>query len=248
MHACAGRYIIPGGSAGHFHREGYTFDVGSSMMFGFGEHGTTNLITRALAAVGKKLDTVPDPTQIHYHLPKSEAHPEVRSPCQGGLPCGHALCRAPGRIPIQGPGFAQAFSNLQQALVPTLFLQSGKRVRGSVLPGPCLEVARYPDAQQGLQLSSSLLQGLEVKVWRSYEDFVEELAARFPHERRGIERFYGECWAVFNALNSLELKSLEEPRYLLGGGHLFHMFCRRRLRCHICRMHTTHRTCNVTQI
>lgn len=60
-------------------------------------------------------------------------------------------------------------------------------------------------------------QGLDVKVWRKYDDFVEELAQRFPHEREGIKKFYGECWAVFNALNSLELKSLEEPRYLLGG-------------------------------
>ncbi|EIE25844.1 carotenoid isomerase [Coccomyxa subellipsoidea C-169] len=128
------KYIIPGGSAGHFHREGYTFDVGSSMMFGMGHEGTTNLITRALAAVGKSLDTVPDPTQIHYHLPQSKAHPN----------------------------------------------------------------------------------GLEVKVWRDYDEFVEELSQRFPHEREGIKKFYGECWAVFNALNSLELKSLEEPRYLLG--------------------------------
>ena len=71
------RYVIPGGSAGHYHREGYTFDVGSSMMFGMGQEGTTNLITRALAAVGKRLDTVPDPTQIHYHLPASTAHPQV---------------------------------------------------------------------------------------------------------------------------------------------------------------------------
>lgn len=71
------RYIIPGGSAGYFQREGYTFDVGSSMMFGLGTEGTTNLITRALAAVGRKLETVPDPTQIHYHLPKTAAHPEV---------------------------------------------------------------------------------------------------------------------------------------------------------------------------
>ena len=74
------RYVIPGGSAGHYHREGYTFDVGSSMMFGMGQRGTTNLITRALSAVGKSLDTVPDPTQIHYHLPPSKAHPQV-SPC-----------------------------------------------------------------------------------------------------------------------------------------------------------------------
>lgn len=71
------RYIIPGGSAGAYSRDGYVFDVGSSMMFGFGDQGTTNLITRALAAAGKRLDTVPDPTQIHYHLPRSAAHPEV---------------------------------------------------------------------------------------------------------------------------------------------------------------------------
>jgi prolycopene isomerase len=48
------------------------------MMFGMGHKGTTNLITRALASVGKQLETFPDPTQIHYHLPKSKAHPQVR--------------------------------------------------------------------------------------------------------------------------------------------------------------------------
>jgi len=128
------KYLIPGGSAAHFKREGYTFDVGSSMMFGFGDKGTTNLITKALEAVGKKIQTVPDPTQVHYHLPKSEAHPE----------------------------------------------------------------------------------GLNVQVWREYEDFVKELSSRFPHEASGIQKFYDECWAVFNSLNSLELKSLEEPRYLMG--------------------------------
>ena len=42
------------------------------------QHGTTNLITRALAAVGKRLETVPDPTSVFYHLPASEAHPQVR--------------------------------------------------------------------------------------------------------------------------------------------------------------------------
>lgn len=64
------------------------------------------------------------------------------------------------------------------------------------------------------------VQGLDVKVWRKYEEFAEELSERFPHEREGIKNFYGECWAVFKSLNSLELKSLEEPRYLLGGSHL----------------------------
>ena len=61
-----------------------------------------------------------------------------------------------------------------------------------------------------------LWQGLEVKVWRDYDQFLQELGDRFPHERKGIRKFYDECWRVFNSLNSLELKSLEEPRYLLG--------------------------------
>ena len=102
------KYLVPGGSAAHYKREGYTFDVGSSMMFGFGDQvgcscihhvvndplslprshscgaadppppqGTTNLITKALEAVGKKMATLPDPTQVHYHLPASKAHPQV---------------------------------------------------------------------------------------------------------------------------------------------------------------------------
>ncbi|MFM6131338.1 MAG: FAD-dependent oxidoreductase, partial [Sphaerospermopsis kisseleviana] len=62
-------YLIPGGSAGYFEREGYRFDVGASMIFGFGSQGTTNLLTRALKAVNVSLETIPDPVQIHYHLP-----------------------------------------------------------------------------------------------------------------------------------------------------------------------------------
>lgn len=69
-------------------------------------------------------------------------------------------------------------------------------------------------------------QGLDIKVWRDYDEFVEELSARFPAEREGIKKFYGECWSVFNALNSLDLKSLEEPRYLLGGGFLLSLWGR----------------------
>ncbi|MBW4664193.1 MAG: carotene isomerase [Chroococcus sp. CMT-3BRIN-NPC107] len=62
-------YLIPGGSAGYFERQGYRFDVGASMIFGFGTQGTTNLLTRALEAVNVSLETIPDPVQIHYHLP-----------------------------------------------------------------------------------------------------------------------------------------------------------------------------------
>jgi prolycopene isomerase len=121
------RYLIPGGSAGYFEREGYRFDVGASMIFGFGTQGTTNLLTRALAAVNASLETIADPVQIHYHLPG----------------------------------------------------------------------------------------GLDLKVYRIYENFLQELGNLFPHEREGIRCFYDECWRVFNCLNAMELLSLEEPRYLL---------------------------------
>lgn len=120
-------YIIPGGSSGYFEREGYRFDVGASMIFGFGEKGTTNLLTRALRAVNVNIETIPDPVQIHYHLPNQ----------------------------------------------------------------------------------------LELQVHRNYEKFLQELIQKFPHEEQGIRKFYDECWTVFNCLNSMELLSLEEPRYLM---------------------------------
>ncbi|EME31614.1 carotenoid isomerase [Galdieria sulphuraria] len=63
------KYLIPGGSSGYFTKNGFTFDVGASMIFGLGNKGTTNTLTRALAAVGIELETIPDPVQIHYHLP-----------------------------------------------------------------------------------------------------------------------------------------------------------------------------------
>lgn len=44
---------------------------------------------------------------------------------------------------------------------------------------------------------------------------MQELTAHFPHESKGIRRFYDECWKVFNCLNVMELLSLEEPRYLM---------------------------------
>lgn len=121
------RYLIPGGSAGYFERQGYRFDVGASMIFGFGQNGTTNLLTRALQAVNVSLDVIPDPVQIHYHLPN----------------------------------------------------------------------------------------GLDLKVERVYEKFLQNLSAYFPHQTPGIRRFYDECWRVFHCLNRMDLLSLEEPRYLM---------------------------------
>uniref|UniRef100_B8HWA9 prolycopene isomerase n=1 Tax=Cyanothece sp. (strain PCC 7425 / ATCC 29141) TaxID=395961 RepID=B8HWA9_CYAP4 len=119
------RYLIPGGSAGSFERQGYRFDVGASMIFGFGQQGTTNLLTRALAAVNQSLETLPDPVQLHYHLP-----------------------------------------------------------------------------------------GIEIKVDRSYEKYLQELSDRFPTQAGGIRRFYDACTQIFASLNRMELLSLEDPRYL----------------------------------
>jgi prolycopene isomerase len=121
------RYTIPGGSGGYFERKGYRFDSGASMIFGFGTEGTTNLLTRALAAVDATIETIPDSVQIHYHLPND----------------------------------------------------------------------------------------LKVKVHRDYEQFIQELGDRFPHERQGIRKFYDECWSIFNSLNAMELLSLEELGYLM---------------------------------
>ncbi|WP_341527779.1 carotenoid isomerase [Nostoc sp. UHCC 0302] len=121
------RYLIPGGSAGYFERQGYRFDVGASMIFGLGDNGTTNLLTRALEAVNVSQEAIADPVQIHYHLPA----------------------------------------------------------------------------------------GLDLKVDRVYEKFLQNLAAHFRHEEQGIRRFYDECQQVFKCLNSINLLSLEEPRYLL---------------------------------
>ncbi|KAM1514870.1 hypothetical protein ACFX15_013527 [Malus domestica] len=122
------KYVIPGGSSGYYERDGYTFDVGSSVMFGFSDKGNLNLITQALAAVGCEMPVIPDPTTVHYHLPDN----------------------------------------------------------------------------------------LSVVVHREYSEFISELTNKFPHEKQGILKFYGVCWKIFNALNSLELKSLEEPIYLFG--------------------------------
>nr|CAB3491813.1 unnamed protein product [Digitaria exilis] len=122
------KYLIPGGSSGYYRRDGFTFDVGSSVMFGFSDKGNLNLITQALQAVGRKMEVLPDPSTVHFHLPGD----------------------------------------------------------------------------------------LSVLVHRKYEDFVNELISKFPHEKEGILKFYGICWKIFNSLNSLELKSLEEPLYLFG--------------------------------
>lgn len=37
---------------------------------------------------------------------------------------------------------------------------------------------------------------LSVRVHREYSEFISELTAKFPHEKEGILKFFGECWKV----------------------------------------------------
>lgn len=63
---------VPGGSCSAFTRGGYTFDAGASVFYGFNDDdskGTLNLHSRIFRKLGVELRTVPDPVQIHYHMP-----------------------------------------------------------------------------------------------------------------------------------------------------------------------------------
>ena len=63
---------FPGGSCSSFSRQGYTFDAGASVFYGFSDDdrsGTLNLHTRIFRKLGIQVVTIPDPVQIHFHLP-----------------------------------------------------------------------------------------------------------------------------------------------------------------------------------
>ncbi len=62
----------PGGSCSSFRRAGYTFDAGASVFYGFSDndrYGTLNLHDRIFRKLGIEVPVIPDPVQIHYHLP-----------------------------------------------------------------------------------------------------------------------------------------------------------------------------------
>ena len=64
---------FPGGSCSTFERKGYRFDAGASVFYGFaedGRSGTLNLHTKIFKKLGIAVATIPDPVQIHYHLPQ----------------------------------------------------------------------------------------------------------------------------------------------------------------------------------
>ena len=68
----------PGGSCSSFQREGYRFDAGASVFYGFGDNstsGTLNLHTRIFRKLGVEVRTISDPVQIHYHLPNGFSLP-----------------------------------------------------------------------------------------------------------------------------------------------------------------------------
>ncbi|NTV97601.1 MAG: NAD(P)-binding protein [Chlorobiaceae bacterium] len=69
---------FPGGSCSSFRRDGYTFDAGASVFYGFSEEtgsGTLNLHTKIFRKLGVEVKTIPDPVQIHYHLPNGLSVP-----------------------------------------------------------------------------------------------------------------------------------------------------------------------------
>ena len=68
----------PGGSCSSFQRDGYSFDAGASVFYGFGDNsnsGTLNLHTRIFRKLGIDVPTIHDPVQIHYHLPNGFSLP-----------------------------------------------------------------------------------------------------------------------------------------------------------------------------
>ena len=52
-------------------------------------------------------------------------------------------------------------------------------------------------------------------VDRDYQKFITKLIDLFPHEAKGINKFYETCWKVFNCLDSMPLLSIEDPEYLI---------------------------------
>lgn len=136
------QHTLPGGSASLFRKKGYTFDAGASLFYGFGknegegEGGTLNLHRRIFELLGVEVRTVPDPVQIHYHLPDS-ASPD---------------------------GF------------------------------------------------------YSIRTHYDRERFLSELIEKFPHEARGIRKFYDRLEAVFHIINSFPAGSLEDVGHLASLG------------------------------
>ena len=57
-------------------------------------------------------------------------------------------------------------------------------------------------------------ENFNLSVDKSYKKFIKKLTEKFPHEKKGIEKFYQTCEKVFNCLDSMPLLSIEDPNYL----------------------------------
>lgn len=64
------QHYVPGGSASHFNRKGYSFDVGASLLYTLGKDGKANFLYKILTEIDEPVESVLDPIQIHYHLPQ----------------------------------------------------------------------------------------------------------------------------------------------------------------------------------
>ncbi|MBI4850936.1 MAG: FAD-dependent oxidoreductase [Acidobacteria bacterium] len=64
------QHYVPGGSASHFNRKGYSFDVGASLLYTLGKTGKANFLYKILTEIDEPIESILDPIQIHYHLPK----------------------------------------------------------------------------------------------------------------------------------------------------------------------------------
>lgn len=71
------KYVIPGGSSGFYQRDGYTFDVGSSVMFGFSEKVSILPLSFCFSSyIAYLLRLAQSTALVHFHR-------EVRfNPCQ----------------------------------------------------------------------------------------------------------------------------------------------------------------------
>lgn len=92
----------------------------------------------------------------------------------------------------------------------------GKNGTTNLLTRALASVQRHVDSiPDPVQVRYHLPDDIDIRVHRDYNQFVDTLSARFPHERKGIRQFYDACWSVFHSLNAMPLRSLEEPLYLL---------------------------------
>jgi prolycopene isomerase len=72
-----------------------------------------------------------------------------------------------------------------------------------------------------IQIHYHLPNGREVRAHYDRERFLEELIAVFPHEARGIRRFYDRIDAFFRRLNQMPFESIEDLGHLVNVARAF---------------------------